>query len=117
MIALPLKLEGCQILDANGKMIALVRGDMTEYRARGGEIVAAVNGFAKLPDLLEGSVREAIKHPLALLDKFEEHYIRLRESRADLLVEAKRAADVLTAAGYPYAATTLRTAIAKAEEA
>ncbi len=42
-LALPLRLVDCQIIDANGVMIALVRGEMADYRERGAQIVAAVN--------------------------------------------------------------------------
>lgn len=48
MLALPLKLEGCQILDADDRWIGLIRGEMKEYRKRGAEIVAAVNSSADL---------------------------------------------------------------------
>lgn len=48
-LALPLRLAGDQILDASGVSIALLRGEMAEYRARGAEIVVAVNAQ---PDLI-----------------------------------------------------------------
>lgn len=48
MLALPLRLEGSQILDANGVSIALLRGEMPAYRDLGAEIIAAVNSHADL---------------------------------------------------------------------
>lgn len=58
-IALPLKLEGCQLVDGNGVSIALVRGEMAEYRAWGAEIVKAVNTHPQLISALK-NLRAAV---------------------------------------------------------
>lgn len=55
MLALPLRLEGDEILDANGRQIALMRGLMDEYRASGAEIVTAVNERAELLEAAKGA--------------------------------------------------------------
>jgi hypothetical protein len=48
MLALPLRLEGADIVDANGVPIALLLGKKRQYQANGAEIVDAVNSNAKL---------------------------------------------------------------------
>ena len=84
-LALPLRLEGCQIIDATGASIALLRGGMAEYRAHGAEIVAAVNTFAKL--------LAAAKGALDRLENFTGSYDTPEESARRALKAAIAAAE------------------------
>jgi hypothetical protein len=112
MLALPLKLEGPQIFDANGVYVALLRGDMADYRERGAEIVATVNLRAEGAEIVNVLALENVKLAAQLRDA--------RASRDQLLVAAKETLPLVVAKDFTNGrqyVTRLQAAITAAEAA
>lgn len=100
MLALPLRLIGCNIYDANDRWVALLRGEREEYSAHGEQIVADVNSNADLLDTAKEFLLALEPRGASLMieisrqmrpprPEISDRYAKLEKSHADLLAAAK----------------------------
>lgn len=106
-IMLPLARVDCELLDSAGASVALIRGNMEEYRRYGDIIVAAVNAYAPFSEPLVDADVNVNKTLVELVAGI----MRLRKSHDDLLAAAKKVAR------FEYDWPGLKAAIANAEKA